>query len=169
MIEVAGGVLHRRMVECILRPIRSDLAPVTPASRDLAVAAGPKLQERLEAMGMVPVGGAVMTPGGDLPADFVIHVVVSAPDEPETTLTVQKALRNGLRRAADFGVESLALPPLGLGVGRVEAEDSARVMLDILYNHLDEGAPPSELHIVVAHDYEVDVFRRLVAEYDRAR
>ena len=32
-------------------------------------------------MGMIPVGGVVMTPAGDLGADFVVHIVVSAPAE----------------------------------------------------------------------------------------
>jgi hypothetical protein len=32
-------------------------------------------------MGMIPVGGAVMTSAGDLGADFVVHIVVSAPAE----------------------------------------------------------------------------------------
>jgi O-acetyl-ADP-ribose deacetylase (regulator of RNase III) len=65
-------------------------------------------------------GGAVVTPGGDLSADFVIHVVVSAPDEPETSVNVQKALRNGLRRAADLdpGIAGASAPGHGCGKSR---------------------------------------------------
>jgi O-acetyl-ADP-ribose deacetylase len=169
MITVRIGVLDESDVECVLRPIRSDFVPVTTASRDLGTAAGEPMQERLEQMGIIPVGGAVMTPGGDLGSDFVIHAVVSAPDEPETSTSVQKALSNGLRRATDMGIESLALPPLGMGVGSMEAEGCARVMLDILFNHVDEGAPPVDLRLVVEHPYEAEIFSQIIDELTDAR
>ena len=44
-------------------------------------------------------------------------------------LLVGLRLRNGLRRAADWGLASIALPPLGLSVGMTEPEESARMVL----------------------------------------
>ena len=164
MITVSIGALHESDVESVLRPIRSDFTPVTVASKNLTEAAGEPMQDRLEQMGVIPIGGAVMTPAGDLSAEFVVHIVVSAPDEPETPASVQKALGNGLRRATDLGVESMALPPLGMGVGALEAEESARAMLEILFNHLDEGVPPLDLRVAVSLQYEADVFSQLVEE-----
>ncbi len=92
-------------------------------------------------------------------------------DEPQSMSTVQKALRNGLRRASDWSLESLALPPLGIGVGTIEADDSARALLEILFNHLDEGLPPRALTVVVGSEYESALFGRLVDELssDRTR
>jgi hypothetical protein len=142
MIQVLLGTLSEQETEGILRPIRSDLAPVTAASRDVAEGAGETMNEKLEQIGVIPVGGAVITPAGALSADFVIHAVVSAPDEPETPGSVQNALKNGLRRATDLGLESLALPPLGTGIGRLDAETCALAMLEMLFFHLDEGQPP---------------------------
>ncbi len=164
MIAIATGHLHAQIAEGLVRPIRSDFAPVTPGSRDLALAAGEGMQARLEQMGVLPVGVAVVTPGGDLPVDFVIHAVVSAPDEPETAISVQKALRNALRRAVDLGLESLVLPPMGVGVGTLDAEDRARPMLEILFNHLDEAQPPLELKVVVGSEYEAEVFGQIVTQ-----
>ena len=117
----------------------------------------------------MPVGGAVMTPSGGLSADFVIHVVVMSEDEPQSMHTVQKALRNGLRRASDWALESLALPPLGIGAGTIEADDSARALREILFNHIDEGQPPLALTVVVGSDYESGLFSRLVDELSSER
>jgi O-acetyl-ADP-ribose deacetylase (regulator of RNase III) len=117
----------------------------------------------------MPLGGAVMTPAGDLAADFIIHVVVMSDDDPQSGVTMQKALRNGLRRAADWAIESMALPPLGIGVGTLEAEESARALVDILFDHLEDGEPPRELVIVVGSPYHSDLFTRLVDEGERAR
>ena len=169
MIRVVVGDLAAQVVDALVRPVRSDLAPVSAASRDIGIGAGEELEARLAKLGTLPIGGAVLTPSGRLPASFVIHVVVMSEEEPQTTLSVQRALRNGLRRATDWGLASLALPPLGLTVGTVEPEESARALVEILFNHLDEGAAPLDLTIVVASDFEVGLFEGLVEEMSRTR
>lgn len=169
MIHVVIGALPEQAREGIVRPIRSDLAPLTSSARDVASAAGPAVQKRLDQLGPLPVGGAFITPGGDLPASFIIHIVTSSEEEPETPLSVQRALRNGLRRAADWGLTSLAMPMLGAGVGQMDAEDAARAQVEILVNHMDEGQPPLELTVVVAGEYEAGIFERLADEMTRDR
>jgi O-acetyl-ADP-ribose deacetylase (regulator of RNase III) len=169
MIQVVLGVLAEQRVDGLMRPARSDLAPVSTVSRDLVVAAGEELQQRIERMGVLPVGGAVLTPAGLLSAGFLIHAVVMSEEEPQTSLSVQRALRNGLRRAADWELASLALPPFGLATGAGDPEDAARALVENLFNHLDEGVAPLDLRIVVSSQFESDLFGRLVDEATRAR
>lgn len=161
------GDLSAQEVDAIVRPVRSDMAPVTHASRLLEQRAGEAFGEHLGRLGPLPIGGAVITPSGDLPAGFVIHVVVMSEDEPQTPLSVQRALRNGLRRAVDLGLGSLALPPLGLGVGNIEPEDSARAFVDILLHHLEEGAPPLDLTIVASTSFEAELLSGTVEDASR--
>ena len=164
MLRVVVGSLVDQRAEGVLRPIRSDLAPVDALSRDVASAGGEALEARLRGLGTIPLGGAVITPGGgELAAGFVIHVVVMSDEEPQSTQTIRRALRNGLRRAADWELGSLALPPLGLGAGTMEAEDSAEAVVDILFEHLSAGAPPLDLTLVVASEYEATLFRTVAA------
>ena len=162
MIRVVLGALAEATAEAIVRPIRSDLDPVSAASRDVAAAAGSAPEERLARLGMLPVGGAAVTPAGSLDAMYIIHASVMSEDQPQTNHTVQRALRNVLRRAADWGMASLALPPIGIGVGLTEPEVSARLLVDILYDHLDEGRDPLDLTIVTASSFEMERFTRLV-------
>lgn len=169
MITVVIGELAAQEQEGLLLPIRSDLAPLTAGARDVLRNAGPKVEERLRQLGLLPIGGAFMTPAGDLQASFLIHLVTASDEEAESTHSVQRALRNGLRRAVEWEIRSLALPPLGSGVGHLDIEDSARSMVEILVNHLDEGHPPLDLVIVVAGEYEAGVFRHLVDELTRDR
>jgi O-acetyl-ADP-ribose deacetylase (regulator of RNase III) len=169
VIDIVVGALAAQAQEGVLRPIRSDSAPLTGEARDVLARAGPAVVERLDQLGSLPVGGAFVTPGGALASSFIIHVVTASEDESETAATVQRALRNGLRRAAEWGMESLALPPLGLGVGRLDAEEAAAVMVEVLVNHLDEGEPPLALTIVVTTEYEADLFRRLVTSSTAGR
>ena len=169
MIRVVRGDLATLTVDGLVRPVRSDLAPVDGASRDLMAAAGPELEARLERLGTLPVGGAVLTPSGRLPADYLIHVVVMSEEEPQTSLSIQRALRNGLRRASDWGLESLAVPALGLGAGTIEPEAPARSLVEILFNHLEKGVPPLELTIVVDSEFESKLLDRLVEDATRLR
>lgn len=169
MIHVLTGILSEQALEGVLRPIRSDLAPLTHGARDVVAAAGPAVADRLEQLGALPVGSAVITPAGDLPASFIIHIVTASEEEPETPLSVQRALRNGLRRAADWGLGSLAIPVLGAGAGHLDAEEAARAQLEILAAHLDGGIPPLDLTVVVGGEYEAEVFGRLAAELTRDR
>ena len=169
MITVVIGELTTQAQEGLVLPIRSDLAPLTAGARDLLLGAGPKVEERLQQMGSLPIGGAFITPAGDLASSFLIHVVTASEEEPESALSVQRALKNGLRRAVEWELESLALPPLGGGVGHLDIEDSARAMVEILVDHLDEGHAPLELTIVVTGEYEAGVFTHLVEELTRDR
>ncbi len=164
MIRVHHGSFRDVDAEGILRPIRTDLTPVSHLSRDLGTGAGESVEEKLSRSGSILLGRAVMTPAGDLPFDFLIHVLVMSEDEPQTTATVQKAVRNGLRRATDWALDSLALPPLGIGVGTTEPEDSARALAEILYNHVDEGVPPLDFVIVVSTAFEAEMFERIIDE-----
>lgn len=169
MIRVEIGTLSDRAEEAVMRPIRSDLAPSTVASRDLGLKAGTEVARRLEAGGRIPVGGAVLTRGGGLPAAYIIHVVVSAEDEPQTPMSVRRALENGLRRATDCGVSSMALPPLGISVGTLEAEEEARTLVDVLGDHLDAARPPLDFVVVVANTYEEQIFSGLVSARTHGR
>lgn len=163
MIRVLVGSLSEQVVEGVVRPVQSDFSSVSHASRDLGIAAGEAIEEKLRRVGSLPMGGAVMTPAGGLPCDFLIHVVVSSADEPQSAMTVQKAVRNALRRASDIGLSSLSLPPIGIGVGMTEPEDAARALCELLFEHLDEGETP-EMTLVVSSPYEEEMFTRIIEE-----
>lgn len=169
MIRVHHGSFQDVEAEGFVRPIRNDLSPVSALSRDLGTSAGEMVEEQLQRSGSLPLGGAVMTPAGELPCDFLIHVVVMSEDEPQSSATVQKAVRNGLRRATDWALESLALPPLGIGVGMTEPEVSARALVELLFNHLDEGAPPLDLVIVVSSVFEAEMFEGIIRDLEADR
>ncbi len=162
MIRVVVADLAEVICEGILRSISSDLAADTPVSRSVELRAGSGVSDRLQAMGPLPVGAAVITPGGDLSAGFLIHMVLQSKEEPVGAGGLRSALVNGLRRAQEWGLESVAIPPLGMGAGNLEAEDSASVMVPVLQDHLRKFEYPRDVIIVAASDYEEDVFLRAV-------
>ncbi len=155
MIRVRQGGLVDSECEAILRPIRADLTPMTLSGREVGDAAGPLVREHLERIGDVPVGGAVVTPGGELPVLVLIHAAIESLDEPVTRSGVERALTNGLRRALEWGVSSLAIPPLGAGAGQLEIETVADLTVRLL---AQEAESLAEVEVVVENGYQEQAF-----------
>ncbi len=121
MIAVCQGALVTADVECILRSVGSRLEPLTAIGREIGAAAGEAVIERIEEMGDLPVGGAVITPAGDLSASFIVHVALQSYEEPVSASGLRKALLNGLRHACRMVIETMAIPPLGMGACNLDA------------------------------------------------
>jgi O-acetyl-ADP-ribose deacetylase (regulator of RNase III) len=162
MIRVLPSDTEDLNAEALLRSVYSNLEPDTPFSRDLELKAGPGVTERLHAMGDLPIGAAAITPGGDTGHGFLIHVVVQSTEEPVTSEGIRSALLNGLRRAEEWGMESLALPPLGTGAGNLEADQVAAVMVPLLLDHIRGEGTLSDISILVGTAFEKDVFLRAI-------
>jgi O-acetyl-ADP-ribose deacetylase (regulator of RNase III) len=162
MIRVVLSGPAEVQAEAILRSVSSDLEADTAFSRELEIRAGTDLSARLQAMGELPVGAALITPGGELSAGFLIHVVLQSPEERITSQGLRTALQNGLRRAEEWGLETLAVPPLGTGAGKLDADEAASVMVPLISDHLRVSKNPREVIIVVGTSYERDVFDQAV-------
>jgi O-acetyl-ADP-ribose deacetylase (regulator of RNase III) len=164
VVRVQVGELHDAGVDVVVRAARTDGASITPAGRRLELAAGPSVARQLGSLGEIPLGGAVLTPGGSLPVPYLLHLVVQSSEEPVSRANVRRALEQGLARAADWGLRSLALPSLGVGVGALEAEEAARLLAEVLATHPATGdGGLDEVVVVVENDYQRDIFDRALA------
>jgi serine/threonine-protein kinase len=158
VIRVVRSDLIALGVQAAMRSVGSDLEPCSAADHRIGLQAGVALLERLRAFGDLPVGAAVVTPAGDLGSELLIHVVIRSEEEPVSEERVARAFRNGLRQAAEWGVGTLAVPPLGVGAGNLDAEASARVMCSVLEAHRAGSHSPYEVLFVASNDYEEEAF-----------
>ena len=158
MIDVRQEDLVTADVECILRSVGSSLEPLTAIGRAIGEAAGEGLLERIEQIGDLPVGGAVITPAGNLAASFIVHVALQSHEEPVSVGGVRKALLNGLRHTCRMDIETLALPPLGTGAGNLDADVAADVMFEVLHGHMESEEYPREVTVMVGTEYELQAF-----------
>ena len=166
MIQVRVGRLEEMVVPAYLRPVAADGSPVTPAMRRLDDALGERVREQLRRGGELPVGSATITPAGDLPADFLVSVVVRSVDEPVTEAAVERGLVNGLRRLREWAIDMAATVPLGTGAGNLDAETSARVMVTTLRQEMEPDTNPRDIVIVVESEYEKQAFERALRVSD---
>jgi O-acetyl-ADP-ribose deacetylase len=117
-------------------------------------AAGDQVEQEAVAQAPWPVGEAVRTgPGrlGDRGVRAVLHAAAMAPGRPASAEAVGRATAAALRLAAAEGLESVALPALGTGVGGVAYGDAAAVMAAAIRDHC-AGDTPLRTVVVALYD-----------------
>jgi O-acetyl-ADP-ribose deacetylase (regulator of RNase III) len=79
---------------------------------------GSSIQEECDRLGTCPVGQAVVTGAGSLPARWVIHAVgpVWRGGEYAEEMLLASALRSAFKRAEEIGAKSVAVPAISTGV-----------------------------------------------------
>lgn len=160
MICVEVGDLLENGADALVRPLNAHLDPISAVGLCMEDALGPEVAERIQQMGDFPVGGAFITPAGDLAARFIIHIVVQSTEEPTSGDGVRRALVNGCRRAQEWGIESLALPLVGATPGEMDLTRAASIMIAALSG---EDAPP-DVRLVVSSEFEREVCERALAQ-----
>lgn len=163
MIEVRTDDLAFIAADAIARPVDAELHATTPLMRRLEVAGGETLARHLRVNEPLAVGSAVVTPAGELGVELLIHGVVSSDTEPVSRTSVRQAVSSALQRAADWGIEHLALTPFGLGAGNLDIEESAEIIADAVRRHRQTAQRPATITVVVETTFEQEVFERLLA------
>jgi O-acetyl-ADP-ribose deacetylase (regulator of RNase III) len=92
-------------------------------------AGGGEIEQEAMAQGPIPLGSAVATTAGRLPARYVIHGAVMGQDLRTDADLVRRTTRSCLQVADELGCRSLALPAFGTGVGGFSLSECAEVMV----------------------------------------
>lgn len=80
--------------------------------------------------GPVPLGTAVVTGAGSLACRYLIHAVSLGHDRRTSAPAIDAATRAAMRQADRLGVESVAIPALGTGVGGFPMDEAARLVVN---------------------------------------
>jgi len=128
-IELHRGDITKLAVDAIVNAANEQLLPGGGVCGAIHRAAGPKLAEACRALGPCPTGSAVITPGFDLPARFVIHAVGPVwhgGGKGEAEL-LAGAYRSSLALCAERGLASIAFPAISTGIYGYPLDEAARV------------------------------------------
>lgn len=155
MVHVTLSPLHAVQVDALFRPSSDDGLPVSPAGSALDAAAGVGWVDRSLTGAELPLGSAILTPPGDLSAEFVVHLIVRSAAEPVSERTVAEATRNAFRRCVEWGLSDVALPIVGTGPGNLDAETACATLASTVSEFLEAGAERS-VTICAADEFERD-------------
>lgn len=163
MIDVRVEDLAFYSGHAIIRPATATLGATTPLLRRLELAGGARLLEQLKVADPLPVGSAVVTGAGDLAVELLVHAIVTSLTERVTRDGVRRAFRSALQRTREWQLADVAVPPLGLGAGNLEIEESAELMTDELRAHRRSSEFPRRVTFVAETGDEASALEHAVA------
>lgn len=125
-----------------------------------------ELKKACEALAPIKTGEAVITPGFNLPAKFIIHTagpIYFDGNQGEEEL-LRSSYRNSLRLAVEKGCESIAFPLISSGIYGYPKEQALRVASEAIREFIME----EDINVyLVVFDREVfEPSRRLLYEID---
>ena len=130
VIEIVEGDITELEVDAIVNAANDHLWMGAGVAGAIKRAGGSEIEREAVAKGPIPIGTAVATGAGRLSARHVIHGAVMGQDLLTDGERVAGTTVSCLEVANELGVQTVALPAFGTGVGGFPLEDCARIMID---------------------------------------
>jgi len=128
-IEAVEGDITTAGVDAIVNAANSALRRGGGVCGAIFAAAGPELDRACAAIGGCATGDAVVTPGFELPARWIVHTVgpVWHGGESGEAELLASCYRRSLVTAADAGAASIAFPAISTGIYGYPMRDAAEI------------------------------------------
>lgn len=146
MIKIVDQALPALRVDAVVRAADAHLRPVGSVSETIDRLAGDRFNSERQLQAALEVGAAVITGGGDLAAEFVLHVVVQSDERAVSRDTVRRALTSAWHRAEGWQLSSVAAALAGFGLS---PEQAAVALVETFRDRPESTGFPAELQIVV--------------------
>jgi len=154
-VRVVTGDITKLEAQAIVNPANSQLIMGGGAAGAILRAGGDQIQKEALRKAPISIGEAVATTAGRLKAKHVIHApTMTRPAMATNRENAKLATRAALQCATRIGIETIAFPGLGTGVGGLDPEDSAAAMVEEIKRHIDRGTIIREI-ILVGFDVEL--------------
>jgi O-acetyl-ADP-ribose deacetylase len=165
-IEVRQADITKLEVDAIANAANTQLKHGGGVAAAIVRAGGHVVQEASDGAAPIALGDAVETTAGDMPAKWVIHAATMELGGPTSAEIIRSATASTLRRADELGATSLGLVAFGTGVGGFPLDDAARIEVEEVRRHLDQGSGIERVVFAVFGEEARGAFERAVGESD---
>lgn len=133
-IRVWQGDITTLDVDAIVNAANRDLRRGSGVCGAIFRAAGPQLDDACAALAPCATGDAVVTPGFDLPARWVIHAVgpIWQGGDHGEAAHLASCYRRSIQRAGEVGATSVAIPAISTGIYGFPPEQAAEIAVATL-------------------------------------
>ena len=131
-IEVVQGDITEQDVDAIVNAANNELWMGAGVAGAIVRRGGREIEADAIRQGPIGVGESVITGAGTLTARHVIHAAAMGQDLRTDREKIRQATDSALTLAEERGLNSIALPALGTGVGGFPVDECAAVMLGVV-------------------------------------
>lgn len=170
-IRLIQGDITTQDVDAIVNAANSQLAGGGGVDGAIHRAGGPEIAEEcaeiIEEIGELETGRAVITSGGNLPADHVIHTVgpVYQDGYHGENVALEHAYWRSMELARDEGIRTIAFPSISTGAYRFPIDEAALIALHCFVRFSRENPDAfDEIRMVLFGDRDFAAFRRRFEE-----
>ncbi|RLI46812.1 macro domain-containing protein [Candidatus Bathyarchaeota archaeon] len=164
-ITVTTGDITKQKADAIVNPANSRLIMGGGAAGAIKRAGGKEIEDEAIKKAPVPVGKAIATGAGRLEAKYVIHApTMKMPAMRIDAENVKLAMKGALECAEQLGIKSIVFPGMGTGVGGLQLEEAAVIMVKATKKHIDDGTCLKEIVFVGFRDELTNAFKKAVEE-----
>ncbi len=165
LITLVKGDITELAVDAIVNPANSNLVLGGGVAGAIRSRGGPEIQKECDALRGTPVGTAVITGAGNLPAKYVIHAVGPVMGSGDEDKKLAEATRSALEIAVEKKIRSIAFPAISTGIFGYPGDRCARVMLTTVTAFL---ADETQIDRVIFCLFDDDMFGIFEKELSRS-
>jgi O-acetyl-ADP-ribose deacetylase len=167
-VVVAVGDITREQVDAIVNAANSSLMGGGGVDGAIHRAGGPEILKACEHIRRtqfpdgLPTGEAVMTPGGRLPARYVIHTVgpIKGRNGERDAELLGLCYSNCLALAAEHGVATIAFPAISTGIYGYPRDEAAAVASSAISSALEDAPAIQQVRLVFFSEEDAEIFTR---------
>ncbi len=161
-VQFLVGDLTKMEVDAIVNPANSEGEMGGGVAGAIKKAGGKAIEGEAMELAPIPIGKAVVTTSGKLKCQYVIHApTMEVPVQRTSVEKIFKAVQAALQMAAELEIESLAIPGMGTGTGRVPVIDAAKAMIDAIREHQSTLEHLKKLILVDQNQAMVDAWQHV--------
>lgn len=168
VIELVQGDITECDTDAIVNAANSQLILGAGVAGAIRKKGGPSIQRECNVIGYCPVGGAVITSGGELKAKHVIHAVGPRWGEGDEQTKLQNATLNSLKRAEENNLSSIAFPAISTGIFGFPIDQCGVIMLKTAWDFLTGDTNLKLVRFVLFDADGFSVFSKILKSYPHA-
>ncbi len=158
------GDLTAMDIESIVFYARHDLILGSGYGNAITLRGGPSIQEELKSYGTINTCDVVVTNAGNLKSKYIIHAVGPRFQEADLEVKLRATISNTLKAANEKQISRIAFPLMGTGFYGIPLELCARVMVEVIDNHLSGTTSLKEVVICALDNREYKAFQSVMED-----
>lgn len=165
-LKIIKGDITQIKADAIVSPANTKLIMAEGVAGAIKKRGGQEIEDEAVKKSPVKKGAAVETRAAKLPAKYVIHAVTMDKNSQVDEVTIREACHNCLETAKRLGLNSIAFPALGCGVGGFSPKAAAKIMSQEVLRHAKyDPSALKEIVFVLYDEKTFNVFNKQITGY----